>query len=73
MKSKKSSLPLKSLALSKKINAALRLAAADAIEAHRRSGHPLAVWQDGRVVMLPPDQAAIERSPDRRKPAPKTA
>lgn len=40
-----------------KVGAALRLAVADAIEDHRRTGDPLAVWQDGRVVMLPPDQA----------------
>lgn len=64
MKSRKSvSPPTVSDDLFEKVGAALRLAVADAIEDHRRSGHPLAVWQDGRVVLLPPDQAAAKRSP----------
>lgn len=61
MKSKKNSPSKSSSGFSEKVGAALRLAAADAIEAHRRSGHPLAVWQDGRVVMLPPDQVTIPK------------
>ncbi len=49
-----------------KVGVALRLAVADAIEEHRRSGHPLAIWQSGRVVLLPPDQAAMP-DPPRKK------
>jgi hypothetical protein len=67
MRLKKSSPSLNSSSdLSQKIEAALQLAVADAIEEHRRSGHPLAIWQDGRVVMLPPDQAVVPPAKRRR-------
>lgn len=68
MKPKKPAVPIRAPDdLFEKVGVALRLAVADAIEEHRRSGHPLAVWQDGRVVLLPPDQAVMPESPARRK------
>lgn len=27
-----------------------------AVEEHRRLGHPIAVWRDGRVVWIPPEE-----------------
>jgi hypothetical protein len=28
----------------------------EAIRDHKRSGHPIAEWKDGRVVLTPPEQ-----------------
>jgi hypothetical protein len=33
---------------------ALRAAAREALLRHKRDGDPVAVWQDGRVVWIPP-------------------
>jgi hypothetical protein len=30
-------------------------------QAHRRDGRPLAVWQDGEAVLVPPDEPSIVR------------
>jgi hypothetical protein len=27
---------------------------------HRRLGNPIAVWRDGRVVWIPPDQIPVD-------------
>jgi len=45
--------------------AALKDAVARVIEEHRQDGQPLAVWKDGKVVLIPPPR----RKPVRRKPA----
>jgi hypothetical protein len=34
----------------------LRAAVRDALQRHKRDGDPVAVWREGRVVWLPPDQ-----------------
>ncbi|WP_088892372.1 hypothetical protein [Leptolyngbya ohadii] len=36
----------------RRIRAAVRAAIAHAIERHRKLGEPIAVWQDGKVVVL---------------------
>ena len=36
---------------------ALRAAVAEVVTEHRRTGKPLAVWEDGHAVMLPAHQA----------------
>lgn len=35
---------------------ALRLAAADAKAKHKALGFPMAVWRDGKVVWIPPEE-----------------
>lgn len=35
---------------------ALRIAVAKTIEEHRRSGDPIIVWENGRVVKIPADR-----------------
>jgi len=53
------------------VTEALRAAARDAIEIHRRAGLPLAVWRDGQVALVPADEIAPKRdgrTPRRRKP-----
>ena len=38
---------------------ALKRAVAKAIDEHRRQGIPIAVWRDGKVVRVEPDQLEI--------------
>lgn len=43
-------------AIHQKIYAGARAAIAQAIERHRKLGEAIALWQDGKVVILPADQ-----------------
>lgn len=45
-----------------RIERALRAAVRDALLRHKRDGDPVAVWREGRVVWLHPDDIPI--SPD---------
>ncbi len=42
---------------------ALRQAVAGVIQEHRRLGEPLAIWRDGRVAMVAPDQLVLREEP----------
>ncbi len=46
--------------LRKKAIGAMNAAVAKVIQEHLRTGRPLAVWRDGKVVMIPPEEAAGE-------------
>ena len=54
-----------------RIERALRTAVRDALQRHKRDGDPVAVWREGRVVWLPPDEIptlvdeSSESAPDR--------
>ena len=53
-----------------RIERALRAAVRDALQRHKRDGDPVAVWREGRVVWLSPDQiptAGDESSDDAGK------
>ncbi len=39
------------------IEQAMREAACEAVRRHQHAGQPLVVWQDGKVVLLPADEA----------------
>ena len=39
-----------------RVERALRAAVRDALQRHKRDGDPVAVWREGRVVWLTPDQ-----------------
>lgn len=39
-----------------RIGRALRAAVREALQRHKRDGDPVAVWREGQVVWLPPDQ-----------------
>ncbi len=54
-KEKKSSGPL----LAYQAERALKEAVAEAIAEHRRNGVPIAIWRDGKVVLVPPDQIGV--------------
>lgn len=44
--------------LREKAVGAMKAAVANVIRDHQRTGRPLAVWRNGKVVMLPPNEAA---------------
>jgi len=57
--------------LSEQIIAAANRAVRAALREHKLLGFPIAVWQDGRVVTIPPEEIRIEAdSGDRVAPAP---
>jgi hypothetical protein len=39
---------------------ALRLAVADALMRHKRAGQPIAIWRDGNVVWIAPDEIPMD-------------
>ena len=47
--------------LTRKANAAMRNAVAKVVEDHRQRHMPLAIWQDGKVVRIQPDQTPVVR------------
>ena len=51
---KRSDLPMEKLALE-----ALKEAVAEVIAEHKITGHPLAVWKNGQVAHLPPDEIEV--------------
>lgn len=56
------------------IDAALKLAAREALIFHKKLGHPIVEWRDDKVVWTPPEQIEIspaessEAAPSRREP-----
>lgn len=42
--------------LSTKIDKGVQKAIAQAVEKHRKLGESIAVWQDGEVIILPPEE-----------------
>ena len=52
------------LADTSRIEAALRDAVRGALRDHKQAGNPIAVWREGQVVWLPPDQIPVEASAD---------
>lgn len=40
---------------------ALKNAVAKVIEDHRRSGLPIVIWRDGKIVHVPPDEIPIRK------------
>jgi hypothetical protein len=55
MKKRRSRTVGKADAFGRNIAAALNQAAMDAVEAHKKAGQPLVVWQDGRPTLISPD------------------
>jgi len=44
----------------REIDAALARAVRKALLEHKRAGNPIAVWQDDRVVWIPPEEIDVE-------------
>ena len=45
----------------RKIDDAVRSGVREAIRRHQRAGVPVAVWRDGKAVLIPADQLARRR------------
>ncbi|MBI3468730.1 MAG: hypothetical protein HY000_37480 [Planctomycetes bacterium] len=43
------------------IDAALNRAVQEALWWHKQAGNPIAVWRDGQVVWVPPEEIDVER------------
>ena len=44
---------------------ALKRAVAKAIAEHQRQGIPIAIWRDGKVVRIPPEQIIVPKNQSR--------
>ena len=51
------------MAQADKLTAACREAVRDALLFHKRNGNSIAVWRDGRVVIVPPEEIVVDPSP----------
>lgn len=45
------------------IDKALRQAEEDAFRLHKRPGNPIAIWRDGQVVWLAPEEIPVSLEP----------
>jgi len=50
---------------------AFRKAVAEAQAEHRRHGVPIAIWRDGQIVRVPPDEIEVRKSIVEYKPSKK--
>jgi hypothetical protein len=57
---------LKNIPLDIKAEMALKEAVADAIAKHKKLGHPIAVWRNGKVVSIPAHEIVIPQQDTRR-------
>jgi hypothetical protein len=47
---------LERIPLSVRAEMALKEAVAEALAEHKLRGHPIAIWRDGKVVIVPPEE-----------------
>jgi hypothetical protein len=50
---------LRKMPLAVRAEKAFKEAVANAITEHKRAGVPITIWQDGKVVQIPPDQIEV--------------
>lgn len=51
---------LKDVPLDVRAEIALKEAVAEAIAEHKRAGRPIAVWRDGKVTKIPPEEITVQ-------------
>jgi hypothetical protein len=51
------------LSSSERIEAAVQRAVDEALRQHKRAGNPVAVWRDGQVVWLTPEEIPVPLEP----------
>ncbi len=44
----------------REIDAALAKAVRDALLQHKRAGNPIAIWREGQVVWIPPEEIEVD-------------
>ncbi len=59
--------PIQRLNDQARIEKALKLAARDARLLHKRMGQPMVVWENGKVVWIPPEEIVVD--PDEQEAA----
>lgn len=52
----------KKLDLHERIDLGIRRGVARALAAHKKAGHYIVVWRDGRVVRIPPEEIKFDES-----------
>jgi hypothetical protein len=50
---------LKDIPLEIRAEMALKEAVAEAIAEHKRRGNPIAIWRDGKVVVIPAEEIVV--------------
>ena len=50
------------IAEGKAVDAAMNEAVRHALLTHKRAGHPVASWQDGKVVIIPAEEIQVEET-----------
>ena len=55
---------IRDLPLKVKAEMALKEAVAEAIAEHKRRGNSIALWRDGKVVVIPPEEIVVPNSGD---------
>ncbi len=50
---------LKKIPLDVRAEMALKEAVADAIAEHKKNGRSIAIWRDGKVVIVPPEEIVV--------------
>ena len=50
------------------IDAAMNAAVREAVFQHKQKGLPLAVWRDGKVAWIPPEEIELGHPQQRRRP-----
>ncbi|MCX5807227.1 MAG: hypothetical protein NT010_14395 [Proteobacteria bacterium] len=53
---------LKDMPLDIRAEMALKEAVADAIAEHKKQGHPIAVWRDGKTILIPPEEIDLSKT-----------
>ena len=48
----------------KAVEEVFRRAVRHALRMHKRAGNPIAVWRDGRVVIIPPEEILVDDEPE---------
>jgi len=48
--------------LGRKIDLAIEVGVAKAISEHKAAGRSIAVWKDGKVVIVPPEEIKVRRT-----------
>ncbi len=67
-KTRKAGRDVRNLPFEIKAEMAIKEAVAEAIAEHKRQGHPIAIWRDGKVVLIPPDEIAVSEIIPHEKP-----
>jgi len=67
-KTMKAGMDVRNLPFEIKAEMAIKEAVAEAIAEHKRRGHPIAIWRDGKVVLIPPDEITVPAIIPHKKP-----